>query len=175
MSKKGYMVEQRISAKDVEALNESAVAVTDIDSGTLVTLGAFSKDVYTVTKATTGVGNYMAYSPSELLLEVEGTLIPKPVADPRAYTNLAGRTFNIFKPQVGDRIGLTDGNIKTGETVAIGKFLEQTADGYVVKETPTASTTSLEVLDIKTQPFPQSGGSFGMEFAKLYVCRVAQN
>lgn len=175
MSKKGYMIEQRLGAKDMEALNESAVAASDIDGGTLVTLGSFSKDVYTVTKATTGIGNYMAYNPSEQLIEVEGVMIPKPVADPRVYTNLTGRTFDIFKPMVGNRIGLTDGNIKTGETVAVGKFLEQGADGYVVKDTPTASTTSLEVIAITTQPFPSAGGSIGMEFAKVYGCRVAQN
>lgn len=113
------------------------------------------------------------YNPSEHFTKVGDKIFAGLSADPRDYTNLIGRNGDAFKPQVGDIIGLTDGNIKADETVAEGKYLEQGADGYVVKTSPTASTTSLKVIKIETLPFPQAG--IGMEFAKLYLCEVVYN
>lgn len=55
----GYMIERRISAKDVEAFNRSATSSADIDGGTLVSLGAYANGVFTATKATSGEGLYM--------------------------------------------------------------------------------------------------------------------
>lgn len=172
---KGYMIEKRISAKDVEALNRSAKSATDIDGGALVSLGAYADGVFTATKATSGQGLYMAYNPSEHFTEVNGKIYAGLSKDPRDYTNLANRTFDVFKPQVGDLVGITDGNIKEADISKVqeGKYLEQGADGYEVKTSATASTTSLKVIAIETLPFPQAG--IGMEFAKLYVCEVAQN
>lgn len=175
MAKKGYMIEKRISAKDVEALNRSAVSTTNIDGGALVALGAYADGVFTATKATSGQGLYMAYNPSEHFTEVDGRIYAGLSKDARDYTNLANRTFDVFKPLVGDLVAVTDGNLKAGEDakVQVNKFLEQGADGYEVKASATASTTSLKVIAIETIPFPQAG--IGMEFAKSYLCEVAQN
>lgn len=173
MAKKGYMIESRMSAKDVEALNRSAVSESDIDGGTLVSLSTFADGVFTATKATSGQGLYIAYNPSEHFTKVDDNIYAGLSQDPRDYTNLAGRTFDVAKLLVGDLVTLTAGNIKSGETVTKGKFLEQGADGYVVKNSATASTTSLKVIDIVTIPFPQAG--IGMEFATGYLCEVAQN
>lgn len=173
---KGYMIEKRISAKDVEALNRSAVSATNIDGGTLVALSAFADGTFTATKATSGQGLWMAYNPSEHFSEVDGMIIAGVSKDARNYTNIANRTFDVFKPQAGvDLITLTDGNLKNGEAskVEVGKFLEQGANGYEVKNSATASTTSLKVIAIETIPFPQAG--IGDEFAKGYLCEVAQN
>lgn len=175
MAKKGYMIEKRIFAKDVEALNRSAKSATNIDGGTLVSLGAYADGVFTATKATEGIGLWMAYNPSEHFTEVEGNIFAGLTKDPRDYTNLHDRTFDVFKPQVGDLVTITDGNLKAGEAskVVEGKFLEQGANGYEVKTSATASTTSLKVIAVETLPFPQAG--IGMEFAKAYLCEVAQN
>lgn len=172
---KGYMIEKRISAKDVEALNRSAKSATDIDGGMLVTLGAYANGVFTATKATEGEGLYMAYNPSEHFTQVGDKVYAGLSADPRDYTNLAGRPFDVFKLVVGDLVALTDGNIKEADIddVEVGVFLEQGATGYEVKSTATASTTSLKVIAVENLPFPQAG--IGMENAKLYVCEVAQN
>ena len=174
MAKKGYMIEKRISAKDVEALNRSAVSASDVDGGALVALAGYANGVFTATKATTGLGNYMAYNPSEHLTQVNGNVFAGLSKDPRDYTNLAGRTFDVFKPQAGvDVVAITDGNIATGQTVAIDKFLEQGANGYEVKDTATTGITSFKVIAIEKQAFPQAG--IGMENAKVYICEVAQN
>ena len=42
MARHGFMIEKRISAKDVEALNRSAKSVADIDGGMLVKLGEYA-------------------------------------------------------------------------------------------------------------------------------------
>lgn len=172
---KGYMIEKRIFAKDVEALNRSATSTTNVDGGTLVSLSTYADGVFTATKSTEGQGLWMAYNPSEHFSEVDGMIIAGVSKDARNYTNIAGRTFDIFKPQIGDLVSLTDGNLKTGEPakVEVGKFLEQGASGYEVKASATASTTSLKVIAIETLPFPQAG--IGMEFAKAYLCEVANN
>lgn len=176
MAKKGYIIESKLSAKDVGALKLSAVATTDVDGGTLVSVAGINSDgLYVATKATSGAGLYMAYNPSEHLTAVDGNFYAGLSKDPRDYTNIANRPMDLAKLVVGDRVTLTAGNIKTADvaSVAVGKFLEQGSTGYEVKDSATASTTSLEVLAVNEIPFPQKG--IGMEFAKGYFCRVAQN
>lgn len=172
---KGYMIEGRIQAKDVEALNRTAVSANDIDGGTLVALSTYANGEFTATKSTSGQGLWMAYNPSEHFTKVGDKVYAGLSKDPRDYTNLANRPIDIFKPQVGDLIALTDGNIKTADiaSVEVGKFLEQGANGYEVKASATASTTSLKVLAVEVLPFPQAG--IGMEFAKKYLCEVVNN
>lgn len=175
MAKKGYMIEGRIQAKDVEALNRTAVSTADVDGGTLVALSTYADGEFTATKATSGEGLWMAYNPSEHFTKVGDNIYAGLSQDPRDYTNLAGREFDVFKPQVGDIVALTDGNIKEADivNVAVGKYLEQGADGYEVKTNATASTTSLKVIAVEVLPFPQAG--IGMELAKKYLCEVANN
>ena len=176
MAKKGFVYETQISAKDVDALNRYAKASVDIDGGALVSLGGIAEgDVFTATKATAGTngGLWMAYNPEEHLTVVGDNMFAGLTADPRDYTNIAGRVFDVFKPQVGDIIGLTAGNIKAGETVEVDKYLEIGADGYEVKASATADTTSFKVVAIEKVPFPQAG--IGAEYADKYVCEVAFN
>ena len=172
---KGYIIEGRISAKDNEALNRSAVCSADVDGGKLVSLGALSNGLFTATVTTSGTGLWMAYNPSEHLIKVGTKLVAGETitSDPRDYTNIATRPLGVFKPQVGDIIKFTDGNIKTGETVTAGSFLEQEAGGLVVKVSATTATTSFKVLAIDTLQFPQAG--IGMENAKVYVCECVAN
>lgn len=172
----GYIIEKRIMAKDVESLNRSAVSATDVDGGNLVALTTLSNGLFTATISTSGTGLYMAYNPSEHLIKVGTKLIAggQISVDPRDYTNLATRAIDVFKPQVGDIVGFTAGNIKTGETgLTVGKFLEQEAGGLVVKSSATASTTSFKIIALDTLQFPQAG--IGMENATVYTCEVVAN
>lgn len=176
MAKKGFLYEVQISAKDNDALNRFATATVDIDGGTLVSLGAVNDDVFTATKATAGTGGglWMAYNPEEHLTKVGDNLFAGLTADPRDYTNIANRTFDVFKPVAGvDIVGFTDGNLKAGETPTVGDFLEVGADGLEVQSSATADTTSFEVIKIEKVPFPQAG--IGAEYANKYVCAVAFN
>lgn len=173
----GFIIEsQKFMAKDVDALNRSAVATADVDGGAIVTLGGLNDDgVFVATVATSGTGGnvWMAYNPSEHYTEVNGRVYAGLSVDPRDYTNLANRTMDVFKPMVGDIIILTEGNIASGQTVAEGSYLEMGASGYEVVASATASTFSLKVLEVGTQPFPQAG--IGEDFEEKYVCEVAYN
>lgn len=176
MAKHGYIIEAQIAAKDVDALNKSAVATADVDGGEIVSLGALNADgVFVATKLTAGTGGnvWMAYNPSEHFTKVGDNVFAGLTVDPRDYTNLANRPMDVFKPQVGDIITILNTNLKEGETPTQGSFLEMGADGYEVKASATADTFSLEVIEAKTIPFPQKG--IGFEAADAYVTRVAFN
>ena len=83
MARHGFMIEKRISAKDIEALNRSAKSVADIDGGMLVKLGEYADGVWNVTMATGGEGLYMSYNPSEHFTNVNGRLFAGLTKDPR--------------------------------------------------------------------------------------------
>lgn len=173
----GFLIEsQKFAAKDVDALNRSAVADANVDGGAIVTLGTINSDgVFVATKATAGTGGnvWMAYNPSEHFTSAHNNMYAGLTVDPREYTNVAGRTLDVFKPQISDIIILTEGNIKSGETVTEGSYLEMGTDGYEVQSSATASTFSLKVLEVGTLPFPQAG--IGDDFTEKYVCEVVFN
>lgn len=178
MAKKGYIIESQIAAKDVDAFNRNAIASDDVDGGALVALGGLAtgdNNLFEATLATDGTGGglYMAYNPSEHFTKVGDNIFAGLTVDPRDYTNLANRPFDVFKPQIGDVIAFTDGNIKTGETVTKGSYLEIGASGLEVQVSPTANTTSFKVIEVGVQPFPQAG--IGHENAPKYVCEVVFN
>ena len=170
---KGYMIESRIQAKDIEALNGTGTCSTDLDGGTLVSLGAYSKGVVTLTKSASGQGLAMVYNPSEHLTKVGNEVYAGLTVDPREYTNIAGRPVDYFIPKVGDKVILTDGNLAESQTVAVGKYLEQESDGFTVKASATDATTSFKVLEIQDIPFPQKG--IGNEYAKGYLVECVAN
>lgn len=170
---KGYMIESRIQAKDIEALNGTGVCSADVDGGTLLTLGTETKGVTTVTKSTSGKGLAMAYNPSEHFTKIDGEIYAGLSVDPRAYTNLANRPLDYFIPQVGDKVVLTVGNIADNQTITVGTFLEQESTGYVAKASATTDTTSFKVLEIQSIPFPQKG--IGFDFATGYLVQCVAN
>lgn len=93
--------------------------MVDIDGGMLVKLGEYADGVWNVTKATEGEGLYMAYNPSEHFTDVNGRLFAGLTKDPRDYTNLTGRTFDIFKLTKGDIVGITAELIKAADVETV--------------------------------------------------------
>ena len=180
MAKKGFIYETQIAAKDVDALNRFAVAESDVDGGTLVSLGAKTDDVFAATVATSGEGGglWMAYNPSEHFTKIGDNIYAGENlnVDPREYTNLAGRTMDVFKPQVGDLIGFTAPNIDatTLADIDIDTYLEPMAGGVLkVNALQTSSFTSFKVVGIEDVPFPKAG--IGYEVAKKYVAECVFN
>lgn len=176
MANKGFMIERRISAKDVEALNLTAIGTVDIDGGALVTITeANDNDTFKVALAEAGVEGtaYMAYNPSEHFTEIDGEVFAGLSKDPRKYTNLKGRSLDIFKlvPDV-DRVTLTEGNILAGDLASVvkGDELIPTTGGVYTRTGATAGQVVLKVEKVKTLPFPQA--KIGMEFAKAFDCVV---
>lgn len=176
MSNYGVMVESRIQATNIDALNRSAVCATaNVDGGNLVQLAnptVQGNDVWTATVPTAVTGLWIAYNPSEKLTLVNGQYFAGLSADPRAYTNLQNREMTVFKPKVGDEIILTIDDLDTASqsTVVAGDFIQakagQSTFTRIAKATgATASTTAFQVEYVGVMPFPQAG--IGMSQYKM--------
>ena len=105
----GVIVESRIQATNIDALNRTAQAQIAVAGGGLVALtasGVQGNEVWTAAAPASGSlgGLWIAYNPSEHLTAVGDKFFAGLSEDPRDYTNLANRPFDCFKPEVGDEI-----------------------------------------------------------------------
>ena len=179
----GVIVESRIQATNIDALNRTAKAAVDVAGGGLVALtasGAQGNEVWTAAAPTTGkLGDlWIAYNPSEHLTKVGGKFFAGLSEDPRDYVNIAGRPFDCFKPAVGDEIDITvDCVDSTASDVVAGDILEskngQTTFTRVAASTgATSGSTAFKVEYVGKAPFP--AGSIGMEQVKMFRCVCVQ-
>lgn len=179
----GVIVESRIQATNIDALNRTAKATVDVAGGGLVALtasGAQGNEVWTAAAPASGSlgGLWIAYNPSEHLTKVGGKFFAGLSEDPRDYVNIAGRPFDCFKPAVGDEIDITiDCVDASGSSVVAGDILEskanQTTFTRVASSTgATAGSTAFKVEYVGTTPFP--AGSIGMEQVTMFRCVCVQ-
>ena len=179
----GVIVESRIQATNIDALNRTAKAAVDVAGGGLVALtasGAQGNEVWTAAAPAAGSlgGLWIAYNPSEHLTKVGGKFFAGLSEDPRDYVNIAGRPFDCFKPAVGDEIDITiDCVDASGSSVVAGDILEskanQTTFTRVASSTgATAGSTAFKVEYVGTAPFP--AGSIGMEQVTMFRCVCVQ-
>lgn len=179
----GVIVESRIQATNIDALNRTAKAAVDVAGGGLVALtasGTQGNEVWTAAAPATGSlgGLWIAYNPSEHLTKVGGKFFAGLSEDPRDYVNIAGRPFDCFKPAVGDEIDITvDCVDSTASSVVAGDILES-KDGQITFTRVAASTgatsgsTAFKVEYVGTAPFPS--GSIGMEQVTMFRCVCVQ-
>ena len=179
----GVIVESRIQATNIDALNRTAKAAVDVAGGGLVALtasGAQGNEVWTAAAPAAGSlgGLWIAYNPSEHLTKVGGKFFAGLSEDPRDYVNIAGRPFDCFKPAVGDEIDITiDCVDASGSSVVAGDFLES-KDGQTTftrkaaGSGATSGSTAVKVEYGGTAPFPS--GSIGMEQVKMFRCVCVQ-
>ena len=177
----GVLIESMIQAKNIDALNRSAVSTTtDVAGGGLVALTAPTaqgEDRWTATvpAASSLGGLWMAYNPSVKYTEVNGKVFAGLSADDRDYTNLRGYTFDVFKPQVGDEIVITVDCVDDATSVVAGDILEskasQTTLTRVASSTgATSGSTAFKVEWVGAVEFPKAG--IGMDRVKAFkaVC-----
>lgn len=179
----GVIVESRIQATNIDALNRTAKATVDVAGGGLVALtasGAQGNEVWTAAAPATGSlgGLWIAYNPSEHLTKVGGKFFAGLSEDPRDYVNIAGRPFDCFKPAVGDEIDITiDCVDASGSSVVAGDFLES-KDGQTTftrkaaASGATSGSTAFKVEYVGKAPFP--AGSIGMEQVTMFRCVCVQ-
>lgn len=177
----GVLIESMIQAKNIDALNRSAVSVANIAGGGLVSLTAPTtqgNDVWTAavpTSETLG-GLWMAYNPEVKYTVVNGKKYAGLSADLRDYTNIAGETFDVFKPKVGDEVVVTvDAVDATSSSVVAGDILESKASQSTLTRIAagtgaTAGSTAFKVEWVGYVEFPQAG--IGVERVKAFkaVC-----
>lgn len=179
----GVIVESRIQATNIDALNRTAQAQVDVAGGGLVALtasGVQGNEVWTAAAPASGsLGDlWIAYNPSEHLTAVGINFFAGLSEDPRDYTNLANRPFDCFKPQVGDEIDITvDCVDATGASAVAGDILEsksgQTTFTRVAAATgATSGSTAFKIEYVGTAPFPTAG--IGMEQVKMFRCVCVQ-
>ena len=179
----GVIVESRIQATNIDALNRTAKATVDVAGGGLVALtasGTQGNEVWTAAAPASGSlgGLWIAYNPSEHLTKVGGKFFAGLSEDPRDYVNIAGRPFDCFKPVVGDEIDITvDCVDASASSVVAGDILESKADQTTFTRKAasagaTAGSTAFKVEYVGTAPFP--AGSIGMEQVTMFRCVCVQ-
>ena len=179
----GVIVESRIQATNIDAYNRTAQAEVAVAGGGLIALtesGVQGDEVWTAEAPDSEtVGDlWIAYNPAEHLTDVNGKMFAGLSADPRDYTNLANRPFDVFKPVVGDEIDITADCVDATKTnIVVGDILEsksgQTTFTRIAKASgATAGHTAFRVEYIGVNPFPQAG--IGMEQATVYRCVCIQ-
>ena len=174
----GLIVESKIAAKDIDALNRSVVGSVDFDGGALLDLTAPStvgEDRWTAAvPSTTLNGLYVAYNPTTRINVVEGREFAGLILDERAYTNIATKTFDAFKPKLGDEIEFSADAIDATVADAVaGDILESKAGQskltrIAASTGATANHTAFKIEYVKTYDFPQAG--IGTEKVKFFRC-----
>lgn len=170
------LIEARVVAQNVDAYNKSARADVDVAGGNLVTLtpsGKQGDDVFTAKTPAAGDDVWMAYNPSGKYIEdANGNRYAHLSADPRAYTNIAGDVFGVYKPQVNDEIIVTSDDVDD-DTAIVGQFYTQGAGLTLFKaEDKPATGLAYEVASVDVLPFPPIKGQIGMTQQKAFhlVC-----
>lgn len=177
----GVLVESMIQAKNIDALNRSVVSAVDVDGGGLISLTAPTtqgNDVWTAAKPATGsLGDlWIAYNPEVKYTVVNGKKYAGLSADVRDYTNIAGETFDAFKPKVGDEIVITVDNVDdTASNIVAGDILEskngQTKFTRIAAATgATAGSTAFKVEWVGSLEFPKAGIGIDKVVAYKAVC-----
>lgn len=143
-------------ADNVDTKNRFAIAEENINDGCVFRLDEVTKEegeneVWKVEKPTTGKlkGLWMAYGFAQVQTGVEGGyVLVNQFADPRAYTNVAGYTFDAKKLEVDDVLLMTADCFTGQYTDNTTKFANATNNSYQFAwgNNQTADVTSLKVL-----------------------------
>ena len=171
------LVQTHVMAMDVDALNRVGVAESNVENGTALVCGVQSsnagqKHVFSVTPAS-GVAKdlWMAYSP-EVVSTVDGSLVFRGLdADPRHFTNIANKPFDMFKPVAGvDLIGYDP------DTVSGATYVEIQADGsFKAVASATASFGGLQFKIFAKEPIIIGNGTIGGEAVDAWILECTNN
>ena len=138
MNEKIVLIPSLVAAKNVDSYNASFIADKDIDNGMVFAAGAYSDEqVYTLAEIGEDLHNiYMAFSPEDTIItDAMGNEYKIGINDPRTFTNVAGKVFSAYRPQVGDKILISaagiEGTAADYAVVAAGKDKLQYADAAV--------------------------------------------
>lgn len=106
----------------------------------------------------------MAYPPTEALAIWNGEYYSGLSNDPRAYTNLQGRPFDVFKPKMYDVVGFTsDCFDDTLVSPVAGSYIGAKASQTTLTYSASAlAGTSFKITYVGTLPFPAQTNAIGM-------------
>ena len=184
---KGFMIEENISATDVNARNVDVIAEANFDGGNLISIApktALGDERFTGTVPATGalMGLAVAYNPAgKYIVDELGNEFAGLEVDPRAFTNLAGKTFGAFIPEAGiDVFSVSAECVDSADVASVvaGDFLEAQNGKATFKRTAkatgvTADTASFEVIKVWNLPMPSK--AIGESKQKMFKVRCVQN
>lgn len=96
-----------VAAKNVDSLNASFIDTeNDIENGAIIAAGDYSDEqVYEVADVEELHNLFMVFSPEDTILtDGAGNEYKIGINDPRTFTNVKGKVFSAFRPQVGDKV-----------------------------------------------------------------------
>ena len=137
------LIPSLVAAKNIDALNQSFLdASNDYDNGMVFNAAS---QTYAPAAISDLHNVYMAFSPEDTIItDSMGNEYKIGINDPRTFTNVKGKVFSAYRPQVGDKILIsTDGIEGTADdfaVVAAGESKLQYASAAV-------SGVSYKVLD----------------------------
>lgn len=176
----GLIIESQISAANIDALNRFAYSdAVDFDGGALVALASENvagDDRYEASVPSTALnGLWIAYNPTDRHIDVEGRRFAGLLVDERAYTNLKGKTFDVFKPQANvDLVDFSEDCVDaTVEDAVVGDILESKAGQSKLTRIAagtgaTANHTAFKIESIRYVDFPKAG--IGVDKVKVFHC-----
>ena len=149
----GLIIQDDVMAKDVGSLNRSAESATAVENGFLVNLLTKSSTVgeeqlWVATQPDTANIDkcWMVYSPEVI---VTGGKYKGLDPDPRNFQIAIGSTFDVFKPQVGDLITMTEDAI-TGTKSTNGYVVATNGDWQATWAAAAVSGLSLKLIATTT-------------------------
>ena len=142
------LIPSLVAAKNIDSLNQSFLdASNDYDNGMVLNAGAYDSASQTYTPdAISDLHNvFMAFSPEDTIItDSMGNEYKIGINDPRTFTNVKGKVFSAYRPQVGDKILISaegiEGTADDFAVVAAGESKLQYASAAV-------SGVSYKVLD----------------------------
>jgi hypothetical protein len=181
------LVQTHVMAMDVDALNRVGVyASANVDNGTALVCGVKStvagqEHVFSVTPAAAVAKDlWLAYSP-EVVTTVDGSLEFKGLdSDPRHFTNLAGKPFDMFKPVAGvDLIQVTKDFFAENydpDTITGATYVEIQSNGsFRAVASPTSSFGGLQFKIFAKEPIIIANGAIGGEAVDAWILECTNN
>lgn len=110
MDKRTVVVPVSVMAKNVDSLNASFIdEEKDLNNGAIIAAGDYSKEQVYKTAEVSDLHNlWMVFSPEDTIItDANGNEYKFGINDPRNFTNVKGKVFSAFRPQVGDKILMT--------------------------------------------------------------------
>lgn len=181
------LVQTRVMAENVDALNRVGVyATANVDNGTALVCGTQSaisgqKHVFSVTPAAAVAKDlWLAYSP-EVVSTIDGSLEFKGLdVDPRDFTNVKGKPFDMFKPVAGvDLIQVTKEFFAEDydpDTITSATYVEIQADGsFKAVASPTNDFAGLQFKIFAKEPIIIANGAIGGEAVDAWILECTNN
>lgn len=172
------LLKRQYAAYNLDVLNRTAVATVDMDNGCIMTLSGKSTtpgegEVWTAAQATaTSTGVWMASAPELVTVEpAPGLAIRGITPDPRAFTNIANKPFDVFKPMIGDIIEMTGEGITD---VATNDYLVPGTANFALVSA-TAAGTGFAMKKIGTSKLHIGDASLVKVPVPTYIYEVVNN